>query len=214
MRTSAPMVGDVRPHALDLAPVPQIYLAHAQSADPPNYVTLTVRSTLAPAALESEVRAIAGSIDRGVPVYGTTTMAARVADSLARRTFLLELFGLFAGTALLLAALGVHGTIAHAVRRRTREFGLRRVVGASDADVLAIASARTARCFAAGLAIGLPLAFAWSTVMSAELYDIGPFDATSIVLVVLALAVVVVLSTLAPLRRALGIDPAVALRNE
>ncbi len=208
------VVGDVRPHALDLAPVPQVYLAHAQSADPPNFMTVAVRSTLAPAVLEEQVRAIAASIDRGVPVYGTTTMAARVADSLARRTFLLELFGLFAGTALLLAALGVHGTIAHAVRRRTREFGLRRVVGASDANVLAIAAARTARCFAAGLAIGLPLAFAWGTVMSAELYGVGPFDAISVALVVLALAAVIALSTLAPLRRALGVDPAVALRNE
>ena len=208
------VVGDVRPHALDLAPAPQIYLAHAQSADPPNYVTLAVRSTLAPAAIEREVRAIAASMDRGVPVYGMTTMAARVADSLARRTFLLELFGLFAGTALLLAALGVHGTIAQAVRRRTREFGLRRVVGASDAAVLAIASARTARCFAAGLAIGLPLAYAWGTVMSAELYGVAPFDAISVTLVVFALAVVIALSTLAPLRRALGVDPAVALRNE
>jgi predicted permease len=208
------VVGDVRPHALDLAPVPQIYLAHAQSGDPPNFMTLAVRSTLTPAAIEQEVRTIAGSIDRGVPVYGTTTMAARVADSLARRTFLLELFGLFAGTALLLAALGVHGTIAQAVRRRTREFGLRRVVGASDAAVLALASARTARCFAAGLAIGLPLAFAWGSVMSAELYGVGPFDAISVALVVLALAVVIALSTLAPLRRALGVDPAIALRNE
>jgi predicted permease len=208
------VVGNVRPRAVDLAPLPQIYLAHAQSADPPNFMTLAVRSTLAPAALGAEVRSIAASIDRGVPVYGTTTMSARVADSLARRSFLLQLFGLFAGTALLLAALGVHGTIAHAVRRRTREFGLRRAVGASDAAVLALASARTARCFAAGLAIGLPLAFAWGTVMSAELYGIGPYDAVSVALVVLALAVVIVLSTLAPLRRALSIDPAIALRNE
>jgi predicted permease len=208
------VVGDVRPHALDLAPVPQVYLAHAQSADPPNFMTLAVRSTLAPAALEDQVRGIAASIDRGVPVYGVMAMPARVADSLARRTFLLQLFGLFAGTALLLAALGVHGTIAHAVRRRTREFGLRRVVGASDTAVLAIASARTARCFAAGLAIGLPLAFAWGTVMSAELYGVGPYDALSVALVVLVLAVVIALSTLAPLHRALRVDPAIALRNE
>ncbi len=208
------VVGDVRAHALDLAPVPQVYLAHAQSADPPSFVTLAVQSTLAPALLDDEVRRAAASIDRSVPVYGTTTMSARVADSLARRRFLLQLFGLFAGTALLLAALGVHGTIAHTVRRRTREFGLRRVVGASNAALLAIASARTARCFAAGLAIGLPLAFAWGTAMSAELYGIGPYDAISVALVVLALAAVVVLSTLAPLRRALAVDPAIALRNE
>lgn len=208
------VVGDVRPHALDLVPVPQVYLSHAQGADPPSFMTLAVRSTLAPVVLEEEVRSIAASIDRGVPVYGTMTMSARIADSLARRSFLLQLFGLFAGTALLLAALGVHGTIAQAVRRRTREFGLRRVVGASDAAVLAIASARTARCFAAGLAIGLPLAFAWGSVMSAELYGVGPFDAVSVVLVVLAIAVAVALSTLAPLRRALSVDPAIALRNE
>ncbi|HKE48560.1 MAG TPA: FtsX-like permease family protein, partial [Rhodanobacteraceae bacterium] len=147
-------------------------------------------------------------------VYGTRTMSARVAESLARRTFLLQLFGLFAGTALLLAAIGVHGAVAHAVRRRTREFGLRRAIGASDTALLALASARATRALAAGLAIGLPLALAWSTILSAELYGVAPYDAVSIALVVLALAAVIVLSTLAPLRRALRVDPVIALRNE
>ena len=208
------VVGDVRQRSLDLEPAPQIYTAHAQSADPPNFMTLAVRSTLAPAVLDAEVRRLAAAIDAGVPVYGTASMDARVADSLARRSFLLELFGLFAGTALLLAAIGVHGTVAHAVRRRTREFGLRRAVGASDRAVLALASARATRCLVAGLALGLPLAFAWGTLMSAELYGIGPYDAVSVALVVIALAAVIVLSTLAPLRRALRIDPMIALRDE
>ncbi|HEY6985606.1 MAG TPA: ABC transporter permease [Rhodanobacteraceae bacterium] len=208
------VVGDVREHSLDLAPVPQVYLAHAQSADPPNFMTLAVHSTLSPAVLGSEVRRLAATIDAGVPIYGIASMTARVADSLARRAFLLQLFGLFAGTALLLAAIGVHGTVAHAVRRRTREFGLRRAVGASDRAVLALASARATRCLIAGLVLGLPLAFAWGALMSAELYGVGPYDALSVVLVMLALAAVIGLATLAPLRRALRIDPMVALRDE
>ena len=208
------VVGDVRQHALDLDAAPQVYLAHAQSDDPPSYMTLVVRTTTPPGVVVSEVRRFAASIDPGVPVYGAESMSARVADSLARRTFLLELFGLFAGTALLLAAIGVHGMVADSVRRRTREFGLRRAVGASDRAVLVLASSRATRYFVAGVVLGLPLAFAWGHFMNAELYGVSQYDAISVALVVLALGAVIGLSTLAPLRRALRIDPMVALRNE
>jgi predicted permease len=208
------VVGDVRQRSLDLDPAPQVYLAHAQSDDPPNYMTLGVRTMLSPAVVMKEVQRLAATIDAGVPIYGMKTMSERAADSLARRLFLLQLFGMFAGTALLLAAIGVHGMVAQAVRQRTREFGLRRAVGATDRAVLALASARATRYFVAGLALGLPLALVWGRVMSAELVGVSQYDAISIVLVVLALGVVIGLSTLTPLRRALRIDPVVALRNE
>ena len=185
------VVGDVRQHALDLEAAPQVYLAHAQSNDPPNYMTLVVRGTTPAGVIADDVRRFAAEMDPGVPVYGTESMSARVADSLARRSFLLELFGLFAGTALLLAAIGVHGMVAHAVRRRTREFGLRRAVGASDRAVLMLASARATRYFVAGVVLGLPLAFAWGHFMTAELYGVSQYDTISVVLVVLALAVVI-----------------------
>ena len=208
------VVGDVRQRSLDLEPAPQIYLAHAQSDDPPSYMTLVVHTSLPSALVANEVRRLATGIDPGVPVYGIKTLSARAADSLARRLFLLQLFGLFAGTALLLAAIGVHGMVAQSVSQRTREFGLRRAVGATDRAVLALASARAARYFIAGLAIGLPLALAWGHVMSAELFGVSEYDSVSVALVVLALGVVIGLSTVTPLRRALRIDPVVALRNE
>ena len=208
------VVGDVRQHALDIDPAPQVYLAPAQSDDPPSYMALVVRATTPSDVVADEVRRFAAAIDPGVPVYGAESMSDRVADSLARRSFLLELFGLFAGTALLLAAIGVHGMVAHAVRRRTREFGLRRAVGASNRAVLVLASGRATRYFIAGVLLGLPLAFAWGHFMTAELYGVSQYDAISVALVVLTLAVVIGLSTLTPLRRALRIDPMVALRNE
>ena len=141
-------------------------------------------------------------------------MHERVADSLARRRFLLQLFGLFATTALTLSAIGIYGVVAYAVQRQTRAFGLRRALGASDRAVLGWVSLQSARYLAAGLAIGIPLAFAWGRFLSSELVGVSAYDAPCFALLVLALIAMVALATLSPALRALRVDPMVALRNE
>jgi predicted permease len=208
------VVGDVRQRSLDIESEPQVYLAHAQSDDPPNYMSLAVETSLPAATIGEQIQRLAHAIDAGVPVYASRSMHERVDESLARRRFLLQLFGLFAATALLLCAIGIYGVVAHAVQRQTREFGLRRALGASDSAVLRMACAQSARHLVAGLAIGLPLALAWGRFLASELYGISQYDPTSFVLVMLALAGVVVVAMLAPLARALRIDPMVALRHE
>jgi predicted permease len=208
------VVGDVRQHSLDIDPAPQVYLPPAQSEDAPSFMTLAVRTSLPVANLAEQVRAAAHAIDPGVPVLDAKPMRQLVADSLARRRFLLELFGLFAATALTLSAIGIYGVVAYAVQSQTRAFGLRRALGASDRAVLEWVSLQSARYLAAGLVLGVPLAFAWSRFLSSELYGVGTFDAPSFALLVLALVAVVALATFAPAMRALRVDPMVALRNE
>ena len=208
------VVGDVRQHSLDIDAPPQVYLSTAQSEDPPSFLTLAVRTSLPVGSIAEQVRGIAHAIDAGVPVHDAKAMPERVADSLARRRFLLQLFGLFAATALTLSAIGIYGVVAHAVQRQTRAFGLRRALGASDRAVLGWVSLQSARYLAAGLLLGLPLAFAWGRFLSSELYGVSGYDPPSFVLVVLALVAIVGLATLAPALRALRVDPMVALRNE
>ncbi|MEO8458906.1 MAG: ABC transporter permease [Dokdonella sp.] len=208
------VVGDVRLRSLDIEASPQAYLADAQSDDPPSYMTLAVHTALPAATLLQEARAAARSIDPGVPIYAVKSMQERATDSLARRQFLLRLFGLFAATGLLLSAIGIYGVVAHAVEREMRVFGLRRALGASDGALIAWVSSRSARYLFAGLALGLPLAFAWASFLSRELYGVSAADPLSYALLVAALIAVVAIATLAPLRRALRVDPMVALRHE
>ena len=208
------VVGDVRQHALDLEPSPQVYVAHAQSDSPPSYLALTVGTSLPLDALADQVRDLARRIDPGVPVYDARSMQARLADSTARRRFMLLLFGLFAATALILSAIGIFGVVAHSVQRQTAELGLRRALGASNRSVLRLVTRQGLRFLCAGLAIGLPLALIWTRFLTDELYGVGRFDPWSVVAVVLGLATAIALAHMAPVFRALRIDPMVALRHE
>ena len=208
------VVGDVRQHALDLESAPQVYLTPAQSDSPPSYLTLTVATSLPLAGIARQVRELARSIDPGVPVYGAMSMDARVADSMARRRFMLLLFGLFAATALILSTVGIFGVVAYSVQRKTAELGLRRALGATNASVLHLVSRQGLRLLVAGLAIGVPLAFAWTQFLANELYGVGRFDPWSLGAVVFALAGAMTIAHLAPIYRALRIDPMIALRNE
>ena len=208
------VVGDVRQHALDLESGPQVYLAHAQSDSPPSYLSLTVGTSLPMEAIANQVLRLVREIDPGVPVYDARSMQARLDDSTARRRFMLLLFGLFAATALMLSAVGIFGVVAYSVQRQTAELGLRRALGASNRSVLRLVTRQGLRFLCAGLAIGLPLALVWTQFLTDELYGVGRFDPWSVGAVVLGLAAAMALAHMAPVLRALRIDPMVALRHE
>jgi putative ABC transport system permease protein len=208
------VVGDVRQHALDLDSAPQVYLAHAQSDSPPSYLALTVGTSLPMATIANQVRELARGIDPGVPIYDAKSMQARLAESTARRRFMLLLFGLFAATALMLSMVGIFGVVAYSVQRQTAELGLRRALGASNRSVLHLVARQGLRFLCAGLAIGMPLSLAWTQFLTGELYGVSRFDPWSLGAVVLGLSAAVGLALMAPTIRALRIDPMVALRHE
>jgi ABC-type antimicrobial peptide transport system permease subunit len=158
-------------------------------------------------------KAVAG-IDPDQPLYYLRTLDEWVAQVRWSNRFLAGLFIVFAFAGLGLAAIGVYGMAAYAVAQRTGEIGLRRALGARDRAVVGLVAGRSLRDLAWGLGIGLLLALGLARPVAGMFYGVEAFDLPTFATVPLVLAVAVVFATLIPTRRALGVEPAAALRNE
>jgi putative ABC transport system permease protein len=141
-------------------------------------------------------------------------MEEMMADSLARRRLTLTLLGIFAGGAMLLAALGIYGVTAYMVTQRQQEIGLRMALGASRGDVLRIVIQQGMSLLLAGLAAGLVLSLALMWVLSSLLFAVRPYDPISLAAAAAALALVALIACSIPAFRATRVDPLVALRYE
>jgi predicted permease len=148
------------------------------------------------------------------PVYGMRTMDQIVSASIADRRFSMLLLGIFAGLALLLAAVGIYGVVSYTVAQRTREIGIRMVLGAGQADVLKVVLTQAMLPVLAGLAIGLAASFGLTRLMAGMLYGVNAGDPLTFIGVALVLAAVALAATLVPARRATRVAPVVALRYE
>jgi ABC-type antimicrobial peptide transport system permease subunit len=149
-----------------------------------------------------------------LPLLGVKTMERQIDEAVEQERLLASLVSLFGGITLVLACVGLYGMMAYMVNRRTREIGVRVALGADRADVIGIVARQMAVTTAAGLAIGLPAAWAAGRFVESMLYGVKAHDAASFAT---AAAIVIAVSALAaagPLRRALKIDPAGALRYE
>jgi putative ABC transport system permease protein len=194
------------------------YLEHGTLARLfPGFAThaiVAVRTQGDPMAVASAVRQAVLSIDPLQPVYSQKTMEQLVSDSMADRRLLLLLLGIFAAVALLLASVGIYGVISYSVEQRTREIGIRMALGAQRAAVLRMIVGLGARLAGMGIGIGLLGAAALSRVMRGLLYGVSPTDPATYGLLAAALALVALGACLVPARRAVRVDPAVALRAE
>ena len=137
-----------------------------------------------------------------------------VSDSVSRPRFSAVVLGMFAGTALLLAAVGVYGVISQLVGQRSQEFGVRMALGASPIDVGRLVLAFGVRLAAIGVILGIPAALAFSRVLSGLLYGINAANPITYGVVSTALAIVATLAAVVPARRATRVDPLIALRME
>ena len=162
----------------------------------------------------SAVRREVLALDAELPVFEVKTMESAVDQSLAGRKFSLLLLGLFAAAALALAAVGVYGVMSYGVVQRTREIGIRMALGAREEDVLRLVVGDAFRMAAFGIAIGIVLAFALSRVLRGMLYGVSAFDPLAYAALTLVLAVIALLASWLPARRAARVDPGVALRAE
>jgi putative ABC transport system permease protein len=208
------IVGDVRVEGLDHPPTPIIYVNYEQRGlSGQDSWTVVVRSTAPPGSVASAARGIFHDLDPNVPVQ-FSTFADVLGGWLADRRFLLLLVGIFAATALALAAVGIYGIVAYSVTRRTQEIGIRAALGAQRMDVLRLIVGEGARLAAIGIAIGLALSLALTRLISSLLFGVSAADPLTFAVVAAILCAVALLASYIPGRRAVRVDPMVALRYE
>jgi len=208
------IVGDVRARGLDLPPSGVIYVDYRQRGMQANSSpTILVRSAAPVGQIVSAARQIFHDRAPDVPVK-FSTFANEMGGWLGDRRFLLLLVGLFAAAALALAAVGIYGVVAFSVTRRTQEIGVRMALGAQRSDVLRLVVGEGARLALAGVAIGVAASFAITRLVSSLLYGVSATDPMTFAGVAGLLAVVALLASYIPARRAMRLDPSSALRWE
>ena len=206
------VVGHVRYAALEQEGEPQLYLPFFQ--DPAFRLGVVVSTRGDSAAMGAAVREIVRALDPDIPTGSLRPMDALISRATSRQRFQVSLIGLFAGAALLLAGIGLSGVLAQMVAARTREIGIRRALGASRHDVLALVLGRGLSLAGVGVAIGLVAAWATTRILKSLLFEISPTDPATFGAVVLALLTAALLAALLPAWRAARVDPLVALRQE
>jgi putative ABC transport system permease protein len=177
-------------------------------------MNVVVRSAGDPAMLTAVVRQAVRAIDPDEATSAFRTMGDVVSSSAAGDRFNTLLFGVFGGIALLLTAAGIFGVLSYLVTQRTREIGLRMALGAQRTDVLRVIVGHGVRLALLGLSIGVVAAAVVTRWMSSVLFDVMPTDPLTFVAVAVVLGTVAFLSSYIPARRAMRVDPMVALRYE
>lgn len=193
---------------LDRAPM--IYLPYA--AEPQRATVLVARTVVPPATLGEPFRKEVQNLDENLAVYDVQTLEEVIALSRGDARVLAALFSFLAGVALVLAWLGLYGVVAHSVSQRTREIGVRMAVGGTAGDITRLVFLQGMRRIVIGLAIGLPLAGAVTFVLRAVLIGVAPGDPLSLAGAALVLMLAGILGCAIPARRAVRVDPVVALR--
>jgi putative ABC transport system permease protein len=206
------VVGDVRQASLDSSPVPTMYVPYPQSAFSSVWVVAKARDD--PASLSAIARQTVSGIDSSLPAYAITPLASVVSDSVAQRRFSMLLLAVFASVALFLAAVGLYGVVSYGVSQRTQEIGLRMAIGAQRADVMRMVVGGGMRLAVVGVVIGLAGALGLANVVATMLFEVRPFDPASYAGTSAVLLAVAGLACFVPARRAMQVDPIVALREE
>jgi putative ABC transport system permease protein len=190
--------------------VPVVYPSIYQRST--KHLAIFLRGRFTSATITRQVREQVQSVNSALPVFGEATLDETVSASLAVRRFSMELIALFALTALLLASLGIYGVISYMVSERTHEIGVRLALGAQGTDVMGMVLSQGLRLALAGAGVGLAGALVVSHMMSSLLYGVGPTDPLTFGGVAAALTVVAIAACYIPARRAIRVDPIVALR--
>jgi putative ABC transport system permease protein len=206
------IVGDVKHHGLDSTPRPTIYWPHPELVY--NSMTLVVRSKADRVGLTGSIRAIVQSIDPDLPLSEVRTIEQWMSDSVAQARFNTLLLGIFSTVALLLAVIGIYGVMSATIAERTHEIGLRMALGAMPRDIWRQTLVSGAIITFVGLGAGLAASFMLTRLLASLLFDVKPGDPATFALVTAVLASVALLACYVPARRAMRVDPMVALRYE
>ena len=201
---------DVKQNWWEQQPRPVIYLSYLQA--PRRTMEIVVRTSVDPLSTVSGIRRAQGALDANIaPAEGVNTLAGTIGDSLAPLRILGILMMLFGAVAMVLAALGVYGILAHSVAERTHEFGIRLALGAQRRDLLMLALGQAGKLSTIGVGIGLAVAFVLTRVLASLLYGVIAFDLLTFAGLGLLLAGVALVAAYLPARRAARVDPLRAL---
>jgi len=212
---------EVHQFGLDDIPRPSAYFSMSVMNNddlaqfmPLSAISMVVRTSVPPATLSKPIVDAIHSVDPDMPVTGILPMDTVLAQSLAQPRLASLLLGIFAGLALLLAAVGIYGVIAYNVGQRTREIGIRMALGAQNSNVLGLVLKHGMSLGLIGLGIGLASSLALTRFLKGLLFSVNPTDPLTLLVVAVLLAFAAFVACYVPARRAMAVDPIVALRCE
>jgi putative ABC transport system permease protein len=212
-RTVIGVVKDVRQNDFVAEPKMQMYFTYRQLKSlVPN--ALVVRTAVDPMSLAPSVRNAIWSVDKDQPVSNINAMDDVVSRAVSRQRFSMLLLAIFAGLALVLAAVGIYGVMSYSVAQQTRDIGIRMALGAQRSDVLKMTVMQGLRLVAIGLVIGMAAAFVLTRVMASLLFGISATDPVTFLTIALLLLAVAALASYIPALRATRVDPMIALRYQ
>ena len=207
------IVADMRQDALAYPPYPSMYIPYKQTPYTDS-VYFLLRTKNAPLASVADVRATMFALDRNIPLTQISTMRAVVSSSVKDWRFHATLLGIFAALALIIASIGVYGVLSYSVAQRTHEIGVRMALGAQRGDVMRLVLKQGARLALAGIIAGIVAAFGLTRLIASLLYGVKPADPLTFAGVAMLLLLVALLACYIPARRAMRVDPMIALRYE
>jgi putative ABC transport system permease protein len=212
------VVRDVKQGGVNAKTGSELYLLNAQGPAAidfaPRNMNVVVRTALPPDSLAPQIRRIVRTLDPTLPIVKLRSMDDVFAASVSRPRFLAQLLGLFAGLALLLAAIGTYGILSYSVSERRREIGIHMALGATRGNVLGMVLGQGFRLTIAGLVAGLAASFALTRLLQAQLFRVKPSDPLTITAVTVFIGVVALIACYIPANRATRVDPMVVLRDE
>jgi putative ABC transport system permease protein len=203
-------VGDVKQKGLAQETRPHVYEPFAQA--PNHFMTLVVRTDTDPSAIVPAIRAKVFELDHELPLQRVTTLDKLISNSIRQQRFACAVLSVFAGVALVLALAGLYGVISYSVAQRTRELGIRVVLGAQVTDVVRLVLKQGMTFVLLGEVVGIAGAFALTRLIGGLLFGVSPTDAKTFVTVAVSLFLVALVACYVPARRATRVDPLVALK--
>jgi putative ABC transport system permease protein len=206
------VVGGSRHESLAIQPLPEFYIPASQ--DPQRRMDVVIRTAADPAGLQTALSSIVHEFDRDLFVPTLEPLEKHIGVTLAQPRFNMMLLGTFAGVAMVLAAIGIYGVIAHSVAQRTKEIGIRMALGAQKIDMLSLVLRQSLAVVGVGLVVGLISSLMTTRLMSSLLFGVSANDFITYAVVLALLTSAALIASYLPARRAMRVDPMQALRSE